>query len=159
MYRGIFFSFISECNECDGSSVPHYVKKVEHGNVMPSVVNVWIQQGGNYTHCNLLPVHYSCYIMGFTESCITVCITNYTQVVCHKMYQVFLVLVLLLIPFEEPGDGAELLLHCLFVIPFYVRIQLMTVTLFALVIGALFFQLDTDELGFTNRYVCLSPGV
>ena len=123
---------------------------------MPSVVNVWIQQGGNYTHCNLLPVHYSCYIMGFTESCITVCIANYIQVVCHKMSQVFLVLVLLLIPFAHLKN----LVMGLSFLPivsllFLLRIQLMTVTLFALIIGALFFQLDTDELGFTNRYVCL----
>lgn len=80
---------------------PIKFKKVEHGNVILSVVNVWIQQGGNYMHCNLFPVHYSCYIMGFAESCITVCIANYIQVVCHKMYQVFLVLVLLLISFAH----------------------------------------------------------
>lgn len=123
---------------------------------MPSVVNVWIQQGENYTHCNLLPVHYSCYIMGSAESRIMVCIANYIPVICRKMYQVFLVQVLLLIPFAHLKN----LVMGLSFLPivsllFLLRIQLMTVTLFALVIGALFFQLDTDELGFTNRYTCV----
>jgi len=35
----------------------------------------------------------------------------------------------------------------------------MTMTLFGLIIGVLFFQLDTDELGFTNRYVCVTTGM
>ena len=43
-------------------------------------------------------------------------------------------------------------IHRQVAIPF---VQLMTLTLFALIIGAIFFQLGTDELGFTNRYDCV----
>jgi len=31
----------------------------------------------------------------------------------------------------------------------------MTLTLFAIITGGIYFQLDTDELGVTNRYVCV----
>ena len=31
----------------------------------------------------------------------------------------------------------------------------MTVTSFAIIIGGIYYQLDTDELGVTNRYVCV----
>ena len=61
MYKDIgFHAFSSDC-KWDRSPALRY--KVKRDNIIPSIVNVWLQRGESYTHCNLLPVHYSCSIV------------------------------------------------------------------------------------------------